>query len=68
MHVPEKHLELYRAIVTLARKADSIGNTYSGKGHYADANRVWSVAGDLRVAAARLREPGQGEAEKLNTT
>ena len=68
MHVPDRHLELYRLIMELARKMDSSGNAYSGKGHYEDANRVWSVAGDLRAAAYRLRVPGKKESETTNTT
>ena len=55
-HVPEENLDRYRALARHARQLDTMGDTLSGKGEYADANtlyglsqKYWGLANALRV-------------------
>lgn len=57
-HVPDENLTEYRRRRDLAYRADSLGNEVSGladgRGH-SMANRLWSIAAELKEYANELR-------------
>lgn len=59
MHVPNENLPRYRALRRISNQFNSIGDSLSNIGEYADANKAWRESSRFNAKAQELRVSGK---------